>query len=460
LKAIHDRAHALATGLAAIREQYHLPQAFPPAVLEEAERAAKRTFPTHRDRSDQPFVTLDPTSSTDLDQAFAIEPSGSDILLHYAIADVASFVDPGGTIDREAWARGETVYLPDGKVGLYPPILSEGVASLLPDGPRPAVLFTVRIDPAGAVKLDAVERAIVKSRAKLGYATVTPEQLPGEFFELARRIAANEASRGASRVDPPQQEVVELPDGSFALQFRTVSEAEIANAALSLAANMAIADTLYAHHTGLFRVMPDPDKRARRRVAESAKALGIDWPKEESLQDLQRRLNPNDKAQAALMLAIRRSGAHAAYEAYKDGERPWHWAMAATYVHATAPLRRLADRYVIEAAHAVANGRSVPEYANKAFQELPAAMAKADAKAAQVGAAAVELAEAVELQSRVGQTFDGQVTDIDQRGARVQLCGEAIIIRVSLNAPAIGDRLRLKLVASDPAQRRTQFVLA
>ena len=211
MKAIHDRAHALATGLAAIREQYHLPQAFPPAVLEEAERAAKRTFPTHRDRSDQPFVTLDPTSSTDLDQAFAIEPSGSDILLHYAIADVASFVDPGGTIDREAWARGETVYLPDGKVGLYPPILSEGSASLLPDGPRPAVVFTVRIDPAGAVKLDAVQRALIRSRAKLGYATVTPEQLPGEFFELARRIAANEASRGASRVDPPQQEVVELP---------------------------------------------------------------------------------------------------------------------------------------------------------------------------------------------------------------------------------------------------------
>ena len=87
-------------------------------------------------------------------------------------------------------------------------------------------------------------------------------------------------------------------------------------------------------------------------------------------------------------------------------------------------------------------------------------MAKADAKAAQVGAAAVDLAEAVELQSRVGQHFRGQVTDIDQRGARVQLCGEAIIIRVPLSDPAIGDRVELKLVASDPLERRTQFVLA
>ena len=458
MKAIRDRNNALAQGLAAIREQYHLPPAFPPEVLAEAEQASKRSFPDHRDRTDQPFVTLDPLSSTDLDQAFAIEIAGADLLLHYAIADVASFVDPDSSIDREAWERGETIYLPDGKTGLYPPILSEGAASLLPDGERPAVMFTVRVDPAGAAALAGVERVMIRSRAKLGYATVTKDQLPDGFFELARRIAANEAVRGASRVDPPQQEVNQLRDGRFVLEFRAVSPAEIANAALSLAANMAIGDTLFAHHTGLFRVMPDPDKRARRRIAESAQALGIDWPKDEPLHDLQRRLDPNDKAQAALMLAIRRSGAHASYAPYREGERPWHWAMAATYVHATAPLRRLADRYVIECALAVANGSAVPDRITEAFQQLPAVMARADAKAAQVGAAAVDLAEAVELQSRVGQTFNGQVTDIDQRGARVQLCGEAIIVRVPLATPSIGDSVHLKLVGSDPVQRRTQFV--
>jgi exoribonuclease R len=458
LKAIRDRSNALAAGLAAIREQYHLPAAFPPEVLAEAQQASNRTFPGHRDRTDRPFVTLDPLSSTDLDQAFAIEMAGPDLLLHYAIADVASFVDPGSAIDREAWERGETIYLPDGKTGLYPPVLSEGAASLLPDGERPAVVFTVRVDPAGAVGLAGVERAMIRSRAKLGYATVTKDQLPDGFFELARRIAANETARGASRVDPPQQEVTQLADGSFALEFRAVSTAEIANAALSLAANMAIGDMLFAHHTGLFRVMPDPDKRARRRIAESAQALGIHWPKEESLHDLQRRLDPNDKAQAALMLAIRRSGAHASYAAYREGERPWHWAMAATYVHATAPLRRLADRYVIECALAVASGLAVPDRITEAFQQLPAVMARADARAAQVGAAAVDLAEAVELQARIGQSFNGQVTDVDQRGARVQLCGEAIIVRVPLAKPSIGDRVHLKLVGSDPAQRKTQFV--
>jgi exoribonuclease R len=457
LKALKDRTNALSDGLAAIRQQYQLHASFPRDVAEAAEKAAQRRFPDHVDRTAIPFVTLDPASSVDLDQAFAVERAGSDLLLRYAIADVASFVDPGDPIDQEAWRRGETIYLPDGRVGLYPPILSEGAASLLPDGIRPAVLFTVRIDAAGVVRLDAVERALIRSRAKLGYATVTDDQLPDGFFDLAQRITASEAARGASRVDPPQQEVAQLPDGRFALLFRSVSRAEAANAALSLAANLAIADALYAAHTGLFRVMPEPDKRARRRIAGSAAALGIAWTKDEPLEHLQRRLDPNVRADAALMLAIRRSGAHAAYAPYRDGERPWHWAMAATYVHATAPLRRLADRYVIECAFAIANGRPVPEWVEPAFERLPAVMARADAKAAQVTAAAVDLAEAVELRSRVGETFGGQVTDVDERGARVQLCNEAIIVRTALSSPAVGDHVRLKLVESDPSLRKTRF---
>ncbi|TGT10016.1 RNB domain-containing ribonuclease, partial [Mesorhizobium sp. M3A.F.Ca.ET.174.01.1.1] len=69
------------------------------------------------------------------------------------------FVEYGDTVDLEAWTRGETLYLPDGKAGLYPPVLAEAAASLLPAGPRPAVVFAVRVAGDGAVKLDGAERA-------------------------------------------------------------------------------------------------------------------------------------------------------------------------------------------------------------------------------------------------------------------------------------------------------------
>ncbi len=99
MKAIADPDNALGRGLAAIRAQFQVPESFPPAVLPAADEAAKRAPTAHADRTAMRFVTLDPASSTDLDQAFAIEAAGSDLLLHYAIADVAWFVDDGGAID-------------------------------------------------------------------------------------------------------------------------------------------------------------------------------------------------------------------------------------------------------------------------------------------------------------------------------------------------------------------------
>jgi exoribonuclease R len=460
LKALVDRSRALSDGLTAIRTQFQLPALFPPEAEAEARAAVGKPLVNHVDRTEAPFVTLDPASSTDLDQAFAIETSGNDLVLRYAIADIGWFVASGGPIDTEAWKRGETIYLPDGKISLYPRLLSEGAASLLPDADKPAILFAVRIAPDGAARLDGVEQAVIRSRAKLGYATVRSEDLPPQFGELARRVQAAEQARGASRVDPPQQQVVELADGTFSLEFRPMSPMEEANAALSLAANLAVADALYSHGTGLFRVMPEPDDCAIRRLRHSAKALGVDWPKEVSLEQRQKDLDPNDPKQAAFMLAIRRAGSHASYAPFEAGERPWHSAMRATYVHATAPLRRLADRYVTEAALAIANNHAVPDLVGAAFQRLPDVMNRAEAKGGQVDSAVLELAEAVVLAGRVGETFAGTVTDIDQRGARIQLADPAVITRVPANGLAIGAAVVLRLDEVDPARRLTRFSIA
>ena len=190
MKALRDPDCLLAEGLSAIRRQFQVPEQFPPAVEAAAQQAAARVPDEHADRTAVPFVTLDPASSTDLDQAFAIEAAGNDLLLHYAIADVPWFVRDGDPIDAEAWARGETLYLPGGKAGLHPPLLAENVASLLPDGDRPAVILTSRVRPDGTARLEGAERAMIRSRAKLGYETVRDDQLPEGFAELARRQMA------------------------------------------------------------------------------------------------------------------------------------------------------------------------------------------------------------------------------------------------------------------------------
>ncbi len=457
MKALRDPDRLLADGLAAIRAQYRVPPAFPPEVQAAAQEAARRAPSAHADWTGRPFVTLDPAGATDLDQAFAIEPAGADFLLHYAIADVAWFVDDGGEIDREAWARGVTTYLPDGKAGLYPPVLAEGAASLLPDGPRAAVVFTTRIAPDGGAVLAGVQRAVIRSRAKLAYETVADDDLPPGFVEIARRIAAAEDHRGAARVDPPEQEVERDAQGRFELRFRPLLPSEKRNAALSLATNMAVADLLQANRTGLFRVMAAPEPRAEARLRLTAKAFGMDWPAAAPLAQFEKTLDPLDPRHGAFMLAVRRAGQGASYVPWRAGQTPWHAAMAATYAHATAPLRRLADRYVVRAALAVASGQEVPEAVSAAFERLPAVMDKAEARSGQIERAAIDLAETAILAHRTGEEFDAVVTDLGETGARIQLCDLPVVARVAANGTIPGAAVRVRLESADPARRTLAF---
>jgi exoribonuclease R len=451
----------MSAGLDRIREECDIPSGFPIEVLRAADEAcARQPGPDHVDRTARQFATLDPAHSIDLDQAFAIEPgssAGADVVLHYAIADVGWFVRPGDPLDIEAFVRGVTVYMPDRKAPLYPQQLSEGAASLLPDDDRPAVVFTVRVDEGGAARLDGVERARIRSRAKLAYDSVTGDDLPDGFAELFRRIRRAEAERGAPRVEFPEQEVGRDADGNYALTFRPRLASEEQNAALSLATNLAVADALYAAGTGLFRVMPDVDARQHRRLRNTAKAFGLNWPAELSLADFERNLPRDDPRTSAFLLAMRRAAGGASYAPYREGERPWHAAVAATYSQATAPLRRLQDRYVIEAALAVANGSPVPDDVNAAFGSLPAAMARADQRANRAERLALELAEAVVLSGREGHVFDAVVIDEGQHDVEIQIADPAVIARVSANRVDPGDTIRVRLDRVDVADRRIEF---
>ena len=141
-------------GFAQLIDEFDVPKNFPAEVLDAAEVAAQRPLggssSPHVDRTGIEFLTLDPASSTDLDQAFAIELAGShndaDVILRYAIADVGWFVRHGDLIDREAWKRGVTVYMPHDRVGLHPPRLpkTRGRCSPVHPSRRWCSLFALR----------------------------------------------------------------------------------------------------------------------------------------------------------------------------------------------------------------------------------------------------------------------------------------------------------------------------
>src|SRR5688572_13894377 len=162
-------AQSLREGIARIQSELGVTPEFPVEVAEAAAAAAEHPRLPDLDRTDIPFVTIDPPSSMDLDQALYLERDGDGYLVHYAIADVGAFVSPGDPVDLEAHRRGETLYGADSKVPLHPKVLSEGAASLLPDVVRPALLWTIRVDASGEGTDITVQRARVRSTAKLDY---------------------------------------------------------------------------------------------------------------------------------------------------------------------------------------------------------------------------------------------------------------------------------------------------
>ena len=220
-------AQEISQGIDALLEEYRdqVPLEFPAEVLAEAERVAGRAAPrtgsaasaddTARiDRTDVPFVTLDPESSTDLDQAMHLERTDAGYRVLYAIADVPLFVDLDGAIDTEARRRGATVYLPDRRVPLHPEVLSEGVASLLTEQDTPAFVWIFDLDQAGAVQSIDLERATVRSVAKLDYDTVQEQLDAGQghpMMQLLQEIGdlrqQQEAARGGASLNVPEQEV-------------------------------------------------------------------------------------------------------------------------------------------------------------------------------------------------------------------------------------------------------------
>lgn len=456
MKAIADPAGLLTAGLAAIRAQFSVPADFPPEVLAEAERTCDRSPTEHADWTARHFVTLDPATSTDLDQAFALEASGNDIVLHYALADIGWFVPAGGAMEAEAWKRGVTLYLPDGRARLYPATLSEGAASLLPDGPRPAIVATVRCSPGGDVALEAMTRALVHSRAKLAYETTAPADIPLLADFAARMERAGEA-RGAATSSPPDQELERDAEGTYSLHVRAWLPSETANSALSLAANIAVAKALHDAGTGMFREMAPPDDRAIARLRQTARALGLEWPENATFTQFNRTVDTGTQAGAAFALAVRRATGHASYTPFLAGHIPWHAALGATYTHATAPMRRLADRYVLEAALALTQGKPPAPDDPALFARLCKAMDTADAREGAVERAVLDLAETVMLQGREGEIFAATVTERDDRGARIQLDDLPILARVDAHRSATGDQLRVRLVEADTKRRALRF---
>ncbi|KAB2348969.1 RNB domain-containing ribonuclease [Actinomadura rudentiformis] len=454
-------------GLDRIRQELAVPGAFPAAVMAEAVQAARQVPSPVPETSDLPFFTLDPPGSMDLDQAMHLERRGSGYRVHYAIADVASFVQPGGAIDAESHARGVTLYLPDVKAPLHPPQLSEAAASLLPGQQRPAVVWTIDLGGDGTITGVDVRRRLVTSRERLDYDSAqraaTADPRLALLAEIGTLLLEAEAERGGVSLPVPEQEVVRGDDG-WELAFRGGLPSEAWNAQISLLTGRAAAGLMLDGGIGLLRTMPPPPAEAVSRLRRSATALGIGWPEDRSYGEVVRGLDPSDSRHAAFLheaVGLMRGAGYTAFEGITpdDPAALGHAAVAASYAHVTAPLRRLADRYAAEICLALTAGGDIPDWVRSALHGLPDIMRRSLQRSASVDRACVDLVEALLLRDHVGEVFDAVVVDVSGNGSGglVQLLSPAVLARCDGDGLPLGGPVKVRLTESGPVRRQVRF---
>ena len=507
-----------------LRARYEVPTAFPPEALAEAEAAATawaQDGPARlladgaRDARDLDLVTIDPPGSMDLDQAVLLErlPARSEAAgasvgdapgsaatyrVHYAIASLATFVPPGGALDAELGRRGETIYAPDAATPLHPEVLSHGAASLLEDVDRPACLWTIDLDARGEVVSARVERALVRSRARLTYGQVqaaidgegtlpssAPTDLPGLLAEIGRLRLEREVARGGISMTTPEQvvevteaaesagdsESAEVPGPSgYRLAYRVPVPAEQYNAQISLLTGMCAARIMVECGVGILRTLPPARPEDYARLRRVAAALGIDWPAAQPYSELVRGLDHAIPAHAAFMeqaMSLFRGSGYLAFgvggvgvpaeDEASDSEEAVHSAIAARYAHVTAPLRRLVDRYGEEVCIAACAQAPVPEWVLQALPDLPDVMEQTGRRARAIGRGALTALEALVLRGHEDEVFDGVITSEREGRGELVLTEPAVVTEVrrgigqSGDRLPVGERVRVRLLSADPA---------
>lgn len=451
---------------AAIRAEFDVPEAFPAAVLAEAGRRAAQPRLPELDATDIPLVTLDPVGSRDLDQAVHLAPRGDGYRVTYAIADVGAVVDLGGPLDGEACRRGQTLYSPDHRTPLHPPVLSEGAASLLPGELRAAALWTIDLDADGEpVRVD-LRRARVRSRAQLDYPAVQAQADAGTLPEPLALLPAvgallqrRAAERGAIELGTPDQAVEAAPDGGWTLVLRGDLPVEGWNAEISLLTGRCAAALMLEGGVGLLRTLPPARPEDVERLRLLAPALDVDWPEGAAPGAVISGLDPARPRHAAFLeeaVTLLRGAAYTAFDGVPP-DQPGHGGVAAPYAHVTAPLRRLVDRFGTEVCLALAAGQPPAPELRAALPELPGLMAASDRRTRDVERAVVDATEAWLLRGREGQVFPAVVVDADGGRGTVVLDDLAIRGRCAGEGLRAGARISARLEQADVPGRTVRF---
>lgn len=463
------KLYAAALDFDPVAEEFGVVRDFPAQLHSHAADARDRFADGREDLREIPFVTIDPLGSRDLDQAVYIEKIDAGFRVHYAIADVAAFIVPGGELERASMKRGQTIYLPDTPARLHPEELSEGAASLLAGEERPAVVWSIELNAAGEVVHTQVRRALMKSQARLDYNQAQQDLDDGclhpsiEYLPAVGRLRQESAlRRRAINLSIPSQRVVRVVDEKAGERYEIIIEPRHPimdyNSEISLLTGMVAGNMMVEAGHGILRTLAPATEESESTFRFEVKALGYELPEEQQIGEFLQSIDPNVPTGMAVQREAQKLLRGSGYMSVGSQAPEVHNGVGGFYTHVTAPLRRLVDRFATEHCLAIAGGYEVPDWVTAAEGQVLESMKRTSALAGQVDNACLDLTEATVLGPWVGQNFDGVVLSSDKERSTARLfIVDPPVFAKTLGAPQSGTQREFTLISADPVKREVQF---
>ncbi len=433
-----------------VLHRHSIRQKFPPEAEAEAAELASRAAPGEGrgrfDFRDWTTVTIDGETARDFDDAVSLRRlDNGRFLLGVHIADVSHFVAEGSAMDREAFLRGNSVYLPDRAIPMLPEALSQGLCSLKPGEDRPVFSVLMEIDSGGEVVGHEFVKGTIRSAARLTYTRVAgllepsgPEEgkdfpviLPmlRDMAALQKKLQARRRGRGSVELEIPEAEVLLDECGRVTDVARSPKNA--AHGIIEefmILANETVAGRLEAEDPiALFRVHEAPDRAKVQEYFEILGAFGFSVPAlgkvlSPSLFQKVADSIPDRPEYDFLRTAMLRSFMQARYSEINRG----HFGLASRcYTHFTSPIRRYSDlvvhRLLEESLHrkgrlAERPSGHLPRLADIAMQTSDRERAAADAESDMV-----DYYRAALMKERLGEVFAGRIVGLRRQGLVIRL---------------------------------------
>jgi ribonuclease R len=425
--------------------QSALRETFPAEVEAEAAQltAVSECTEGRTDLRHLPHVTIDGETARDFDDAICVERKGDGFILYVSIADVSHYVQTGSPIDREAYLRGTSVYLPDRVLPMLPERLSNDLCSLVPDQDRPAFTAILSFDAQGRRTDERYARSLIRSCRRFTYTTVNhllylndPEVRTAHadlvpMLEQAKKLSALLKScrteRGSLDFNIPEPQIT--LDGEQVASI-TLAERNQAHSLIEdcmLAANEAVAETLAkANKPVLFRIHERPDPTKLETFTDAAKALGLHLPQSE--------VNPawfaqvirqaqSSPAEYIVNNLLLRTMQQARYSPENTG----HFGLAAAfYLHFTSPIRRYPDLVAHRVLQALLTGQtehppSPIHGEGKTLVDAGVHLSQCERKAIDIERNVHSRCAALFLMDKTGETFGAIISGVTAFGLYLTL---------------------------------------